>query len=291
MKRSIEAFLLPLWLAVCLSIGSITSCGGSGYMPEPASVQRNDLFFGYYLTFGNQVQETKDHVNLIHESGWFGADQTIASMRSHGKATMLSLSSECYASPTQPQPNVEERVTGTLLRLQQAGVLSQVVALYPIDEPDLHGLNDAQVTEVNAAVRKAAAKFPELANVKLAVIYTNKNLLPGFASYDWIGMDAYEMGADVLVSAQWKATLARLQPEQRLILVPGGGDPWRQNPEAFRRYAHRTPQVVLLMPFMWATRHDDPNVPDMPGIGTNGMAPTYRAVGLEITSPQPVLQP
>ncbi len=48
-------------------------------------------------------------------------------------------------------------------------------------------------------------------------------------------------------------------------------------PEAFRRYAHSTPQCVGIMPFMWGSRDDSGE--KNAGIKSNGMAPAYEALG------------
>jgi hypothetical protein len=268
----------PLYSAV-VALLLLVGCGGGDYMPPPAVALRSDLWFAYYLTFDNQAEETADHVTMVHESGWFGVDATIASMRAHGKPVMLDLSASVYQG-SKVQPDPYRRAAAEFQALKDAGVLHQVVALYPIDEPEIHGIDDAAVTWVNGEIRRAASAFPELAGVRLAVIYTSKNVLPGFDSYDWIGMDDYDMGAGLLVSHEWMAIMDRLQPHQGAFLVPGGGDPWRQDPEAFRRYAHSTPKVVGIMPFMWSPRRGQG---DAPGIGANGLASVYRAVGREIS--------
>lgn len=264
-----------------LAVAFLCACGGGGggdHMPPAPAALRTDLWYGYYLTFDNQAQETADHVTMVHEGGWFGVDATIASMKAHGKPVMLDLSVHVYPD-ARAHPDTHDRAKAVFQKLEAAGLLHQVVALYPIDEPEIHGgIDDAAVTWVNGEIRRAAAGFPQLAGVKLAVIYTSKGTLPGFASYDWVGMNDYGMGSGLLASAAWMAIMDRLQPHQGAFLVPGGGDPWRQDPEAFRRYAHAEPRVVGIMPFMWAARRGQG---DAPGIGTNGMAAAYRAVGLE----------
>jgi hypothetical protein len=241
---------------------------------EAPQVLRTDLWYGYYLTFDNQTEETKDHVNLVHEPGWFGAEQTIASMRSHGKPVMLDLHQTVYEGGS-PRADAQARAMALFDQLQVAGVLHQVVALYPIDEPQV---SDSTVEAVNAAIRRAASHYPQLSQVKLAVIYDERRQ-PGVSSYDWIGMTFYSQREGVLISDLWTSLAASLRPDQRTFLVPAGGDPFQQDPEAFRRYAHSTPQVIGVMPFMWAQQHPS----DRAGIGTNGMAPVYRALGLELT--------
>jgi hypothetical protein len=149
----------------------LASCGGGSqhvdYMPPAPQALRRDLFFGYYLTFNDQIRETGDHVNLVHESGWFGVDATAISMRAHGKPTMLDVSQEVYegGDHARPRADLEARLGATLDALKTAGVLSQVRALYPMDEPENMRLSDGAITATNARIRKVATKYPELAAV------------------------------------------------------------------------------------------------------------------------------
>ena len=256
-----------------------------GYMPPPPSVLRTDLWFGYFHTFDDQVAQTSDHVNIIFESGWFGAEATALSIRVHGKQTILCLSNECYdyaEGAMVARPDAYDRVTATFNKLASEGVLSKVVALYPIDEPDVSGKSDADILSLCLMVRSAAAHFPALDGVKLAVIYANKGTLPGISGFEWVGLDDYPLREGLLDSDEWSLMLSRLDADQRVMLVPGGADPFRQDPEAFRRYAHNNPKVIGILAYMWAQQYPG----ELAGIGTNGMADKYRSVGRELTKGQ-----
>jgi hypothetical protein len=280
-----NVWLPPLVALLIVVIGfaffSKSKATAGGYMPALPATLRTDLLFGYFHTFDSQATETADHVNVMFESGWFGAEATALSMRGHGKRTILCLSVECYDFDLGmvPRPDAWQRVISTLQTLEKAGVLHQVIGLYPIDEPDLSRQPDEAVRAMCALVRSAARGFPELAGVQLAVIYANRNTLPGIGAFDWVGLDDYPQREGLLASDLWINMLATLRPEQRVILVPGGADPFRQDPEAFRRYAHRNPQVVGILAFMWARQLPG----TLAGIGTNGLADKYRALGKELT--------
>ncbi len=268
----------------------LAGCGGGGtsqgsYVPPAVSVLRTDLLFGYYLTGPGQWQATKDHVNLMFEGQENGTAATAVSMKEHGQRTMLNLSGFCYDGVTfRPLPDADIRVRACLQTLKDAGVLQQVIALYPLDEPDQHGLSDAEVTAMCGVVRSVAGEFAELPNVKLAVIYTDQQRWPGFAAHDCVAIDPYDHGSDMFVAAPFLAMLARLAPHQNYFLVPAGGDPWQQDPEPYRRVAQADPRCVGILAFLYITRND--SNPPSAGIGTNGMLPAYRAVGLEFTQSQ-----
>jgi hypothetical protein len=280
----------------------LSGCGGGShaytfYMPAEPTALRTDLFFGYYLNQSKeQALETADHTNLVHEGlGYNGRtlEQVIDSMRAHGKATMLQLTDTvAYMNwpnyVPRPDADIEARASATFDALRDAGLLAQVVALYPIDEPEAQHLTDAQVTNTNAVIRRVMARYPELASAKLAVIYgTNRGFArgsPGFASYDWIGADDYDMGPGILTSPYWLDMMAALSPSQRVMLIPGGASPWRTDPEAFRRYAHNESRVVGILPFLW---HHPEAGHESEGIGDNGMAESYRALGRELAAKGP----
>jgi hypothetical protein len=276
MKR-IFHFLFLLFLTAC--------GGGSGgtYMPANTGQHRTDLFFGYYVTDGI-VPEVADHVNLIQEAGIIPLDQRIAEMKATGKPTMLGVEGEMYKAlnsdgsviGVKTDAEIDASLTVTFDALRAAGVLNQVVSLYPVDEPEVHGLDDRQVTNANTVAKRVMARYPELANTKIAVTYTSKQVLPGFATYDLIGMDDYGPGSDILVSTAWQEIMTKLTPKQRVFVVPGGASPWKQNPEAFIRYAQNTPQCVGILVFIW--RDWDGHT----GVVNNGMADTYRAAGRSI---------
>jgi len=65
------------------------------------------------------------------------------------------------------------------------------------------------------------------------------------------------------------------------MLIPGGADPWRQDPACFVAYAHANPQVVAIVGFLWNT------VGSMIGIRDNGMNETYSAAGRKLKGVTP----
>lgn len=282
MNHAIILLSLLLIVGAAFFVLSSRKEKGADFMPPLPAALRTDLWFGYFHTFDDQIAQTRDHVNIVFESGWSGAQATAASMRDHGQRTILNLSTECYdwANGAMLQrDDASDRIAATFSTLRTAGVLSQVVALYPIDEPDLTGKSDAGVLAMCATVRKAAAAFPELANVKIYVCYANKGTWPGISGADCVGMDDYPLGSGVLASPLFVKMLSLLRADQQHFVVPGGADPFRQDPEAFRRYAHNTPGCMGILAFMWAQQHPG----TLAGIGTNGMADKYRALGLELT--------
>lgn len=263
------------WLAALLILAA---CGGGGSSPAVGPVQqvptlRPDLLFGYYAG-AEYALEQQDHVNLYMTRPWgSGGVVWLAEVlgqlqvaRAGGARVLLGL-------PGAYEPNAETELVAAWKRIREAGFADTVVALYPIDEPDVAGKSDAEVTAVNAMLKRVFDK-------PLAVIYgcaTGRR--PGWASYDWLGCDDYGVGCDNATGGTLWAFASGLAPHQRLILVPGGADPWRQDPACFAFKAHTDPRVVLLMPFLWQDHAAD-------GVGrgirSNGLRKAYCEAGRAI---------
>jgi len=257
--------LLALLLAACGGGGGSGSTEGSTTIPP----SRPGLFYGYYGSCPTCLAGFQDHVNLLMTfPPWDGEQQSIDDMTRAALPTILG-------TPTDPVA-----LQSLLTDLRNANVLRYVVALYPLDEPNLTGWTNATILPVLAQQRAVAAKFVELANVKLAVIYGPGSTLPGIGpgGYDWVGFDDYNAG-DYAADGELDIFESQLLPTQRVMMVPGGADPWHTDPRPFYIRAQSDPQVLVILPFLWRDYSQGR------GIGNNGQAPVYRPYGLAISHP------
>jgi hypothetical protein len=271
---------------------------------SPPFALRAGQFFGYYGDCPSCVEETRAHTNVQWIAGWGGDGAQVPKIVERAKnaaplKTVIMLPGMYVNKRLNPLGLVAAR--GIFQGLRDAGVLQNVAALYPQDEPDLEGLDDATVIEANAAVRAVAGEFAELKNVPLAVIYSERGTLglaggphlrfasspttgffsnrqaglgtrPGISSYDWVGIDAYAMGSKILGKPYTKLQKL-LTNKQRLLLVPGGANPWREDPAPYFKRASKDPKVIGVVAFLWF----DNAAPDVGlGIRSNGLAPKYR---------------
>ena len=84
--------------------------------------------------------------------------------------------------------------------------------------------------------------------------------------------------------------LNQLRPDQKTIIVPGGGGmvpyyEWElQDPKQFVYFAEEHPEVAIVMPFIWFNTSE-------PGIHTNGMEPQYRNAGLSVVYAKNYIEP
>jgi hypothetical protein len=260
---------------------SLISCGGGGgdKLP-PTHIPRTDLNYCYYGSLSYQLAEVFEHTTCYMVTYWEG-EETLFAVASKAKSLGLDLILEL---PHAYLDNPETRIRGFFLRLQSLDLLSSVIAFYPIDEPDeniKNGDPTLVIREKNALIRRVMLEFPELANTKLGVIYASSNDFPGVETYDWVGFDDYDNGAEIFTNGQYQKLKDTLRPDQRIILVPGGASKWNQHPEAFKVKAQLDNQVILVMPFIWID-DADPKNGAFAGIRSNGLAPAYIEVGREI---------
>lgn len=261
----------------------LASCGGSGgrgpsvagvITPAPATL-RTDLLFGYYGQSSATALETEDHANLFWAPDFYGPLEQMAGLTQAKAAGLKAV----VAIPLclVPVAQGESEARTWLQRLHDAGLLGPVVAVSWCDEPNTAhggGWSDEDAAAMSAAVRSAMATFPEL-HAGLAVVYACRGDYPGAGSFDWIGCDDYDSGCGALTTFYPGLPL---KGAQRLMVLPGGADPWRQDPACFLSFAERDPRVVAIVPFIWQT------VPGNAGIRENGMRAIYCQAGRTVVA-------
>jgi hypothetical protein len=244
----------------------------------PAAPPRHDLLYGYFGISGNQIAETADHVNFIHTPDW--GDWTTPQSRAAITNRTISQLQEANARGIKQAVvgigylvfdggftyrGIEE-LRGLKEQLDALGLSQMVIGIYPVDEPDLHGLSSDTLC---ALVQDGRSIFPD---AKWWVIYSDHGT-PGIACYDYVGTDNYGRAAGVL------NLLPALSQSQRWILVPGGTDPFRNEIGPFRDRAYSDARVGAIMPFVWFDNFA--NEPHQ-GIRSNGLTTEYQQTGREI---------
>lgn len=269
---------------------ALAACGGGGGSkpppvnpPPPPSARTTPIAVGYFWTDGDQIARTYDHISFIFTPD--GGDWTAANYDTWRITTTILQMQEAKARGVDQawvacgflvfdkdyhaRPDGIARLLSFKAQLDALGLTSMVKVLYPVDEPEtIRTLDEGTLTSV---VRSIKAAWP---GPKLAVIYGGTSTYKGRAAYDLIGRDDYGAGADVL------NRLPPLDPGQQWIIVPGGADPWRQDPTPFVEFAKVHPQVFAIVPFIFVDGYGGTSYR---GIGNNGMLPAYRAAGCTAT--------
>lgn len=279
--------------AVLWTAAHLHGCGGGGNSAsgtiKPAPEVRRDLLVGYYGGTAATVLENGDHVNTHWATGWYGSGiwhldvaQEIAHASGAGvRNLVLALPHGLVWAP-----NAEAETRFQLVRLQQAGALDgwDTIMVYPADEPEIPAngsRSDAEVLAMLGWLRPLLAAFPALSRAPVGVIYScGSGATPGISGYDWIGCDDYDKGCRVNApSGAYDDLLKIMRPDQRLMVVAGGVDPWRQDPACFESRAHGDPRVAMLVSFIW---QDNAAEGLGAGIRSNGLRRLYCEAGRKV---------
>lgn len=258
----------------------LTACGGGGgdsssSQSAPPAPRRSGIDFGYYWTVPGQIATTAAHVTFVHivdggdwdsPAGREAIIQRQIEQMQEARARGIErvyLSTGFLTFTSKYEYRGANDLAAYRMRLDALDLTRMVVAVFPLDEPDMLGVADGPMT---VALNDARHLFP---SARVLVSYGDHGT-PGIAAADWIGHDAYELGAGVL------QRLPPIRADQSYVLFPGGGNPWRADPEPFVDFAFAHPNVVAVWAFMYAERDGNQ------GIGTNGMLTAYCNAGREI---------
>jgi len=259
-----------------------------------ASAFSREVFFGYFDSDDTSPAETADHVNMA----MIGADgpssardfisQRILKQMQLAKDSgtpyvCVALTHILYTFNGRKATYNTDPVTVPLLvaffdQMRDLNLTHMVKCFYPIDEPELYGVSVPLLYQANGAVRAVAVSYLHLANASLGVIYGDKRNYPAIENYDWVGFDNY--GAkEGIFNGLYQDLVSRLKPNQKTIIVPGGAQPWNQDPTRFVQQALTDTRVAWLTPFLWLSPYEGGRYK---GIKDNGMAPAYRNAGKQI---------
>lgn len=241
-----------------------------------------DLIYGYYGGCVTNVVEEAPHVNLYWATGWCSSSGTwFLDMAAELTAAKAAGIRNVVMAPWPNMvwgPSAQAEATFQFQRLASTGALQgfDTIMVYPQDEPDVAGYSDAEMSAAVAGLRAAMKTVPELVGATLGVIYNCRGLNhPGIAAFDWVGCDDY----DSRCAAAGATEGFGLTDAQRVMVVPGGADPWRQDPACFLTYAEAHPKVVAIVPFIWQTAAGHA------GIRENSLRSIYCQTGRTVIAP------
>lgn len=264
-----------LLLVILVIAVVVVACGGGNSSssntpaPTPTPVTRTDkVEHGYFGQFDGQNVDTVDHVSFAFSMDWGDWStpgiEPFVSLRiinelQDAKARGITKAIVAVGYLTW-NGNYETKGTDFLntfkTQLDALGLYDMIIALYPIDEPD-----QAPITEANleAGLTAIHQVFPDK---KLMVIYGDHGR-PAQQFYDYVGEDKYGHG---LITVP-------LLPNQRMVLVKGGADPYKEDPTDAVDYALTHPEVAVVVFFLYG------DYTGGKGIKNNGMLPIYRQQG------------
>lgn len=258
-------------------------------VPPPTTPCRTGLLFGYYGLQPGDAAQIADHVNYAHIGAWGDwTDRTamldsivalgLEAQRAGIKQLVFTLDF-CLFAQTNPRQLLPEATAVLYLqqffsRLIAEDLWRSVYAWYVIDEPNITqiGLSAAQIESACVLVRVAGNHTHPL-----WCIYGQSNgTYPAIQSFDVAGMDNY--GAPIFTDGEYDHLRAQCGNSMSTMIVPGGGSPWKEDPWPYYNKAQQDTKIRTIIAFKWFGSD---------GIGVNGMAPVYRAVGLKVKEMNP----
>jgi hypothetical protein len=248
----------------------------------PAEKRRDDLLYGYYGCADNQVAETKDHVNLLHESQFDGPEKCIQNILDAQMFTVLDVSTQVFFEG-HVKPTAEGELLAFLSVLSLRGALKYIEVIYPIDEPN-NTTNALDLSKAVSIIQRVAKSFPDLDGVLLGVCYAEDKPFICQELFDLVGFDAYGKKSSVL-TGKYQTFRNTLLPFQKTILFPGAA--YGQDPKPFVNWAETDPRVKILMPFLWLDERIDPKTGKgsvgAPGVRSGPLKQQYIDAGKYVT--------
>lgn len=224
-------------------------------IPEPSAL-RKDLLYGYYGTIGGQAYDTKGFVNLLWEAQFEGIEKATQNILIAETFTVLDVANQSmvrFASSGRNykfHTNAENNLRELFRFMSSKGALKYVKVITPMDEPNTNVLSQEDFQKSIDAVLKVAKEFPELADVKLGVIYAAKpQEYWCIEQFDFVGVDDYDSKSQIFFNGTYEGIKSRLKPGAKSIILPGGG--FGQDPQPFINFAHNNQEVGMLVPFTW----------------------------------------
>lgn len=239
-------------------------------MPAPAPTPvsaRPRIETGFFGVLGDQVNETSAFTSRLWVTQWSwggGLDAQLAEIGKAKKPTTLD-SDDCLFAPggTSLLPDARERLSALAAKLVASGADRYVDSLTPCDEPNL------KERDRSKAIAAAVALLREvLPGKRLRCIYSLAYPLCSPELFDDIGGDDYRAGDYMVVPGRevdgdlppprMDGFIAKMRPDQGLILVPGGSDLAYSSPTPQRWVEYAQAQAALgrrveICAFAWRT--------------------------------------
>lgn len=266
------------------------------FFSSQALSQADTKYFGYFAS--PPLAETSDHTNVVYiwasYSNRAQARSKIVSelnqARAMGLRAIVGVDSFLFrfsnggAGIYTHEPNAHALWAGLMDELVALGHVvpgdrdaGTVLAFYPVDEPELHGLKDINTsngriahTTLQYAV-SVVRSHPSSAHLPLAVIASKKygDVDRGLRLFDWLGLDHYDTSTQEYLS-RFSTFQNRFGSSYRYLIVPQASQGGMMQPYGayhlplpiYDRFMADS-RIIVLMPFLWS-HPDTTGVRDIP---------------------------
>lgn len=274
--------------ALCLLLAA---CGGGGGTPAastalPAKL-RTDAQFCYFAMNGLAANEASDHASCVWAADFYGPIEQLAALsyaKASGAKIILSLPA---CRPGLPLAQIEPEMRFYLQRIADAGLLQNIFAITPCDEPDDQGISDADMKAIITAVHAAMASFDATRAKPITMFYTcGGKTRPGIEYVELPGCDRYDHGCAVFAEAYGEfEALAAKEPDIHPWAIAGGADPWHEQPACWEAKVHSDARYAGLIVFLYQTVTDRGST--YTGVRDNGMRKVWCDVGMRFRTGNP----
>lgn len=267
-------------LLMILLVLILAGCGGGGksngdqHWTNPIPLPHQNIAkVGFFMGNPEDLDKYAGDVDYVFTNDWgnwdtyqFQLTQNALLELQHAKQLgvkegIVSMGFLVFDSKYQVKKDAILYLQNFKTQLEALGLDSMVKTFYVIDEPDLQ-IKKHNLTEVNliAGIHAIKYVFPD---IKLMVIYSNSGNFPAKDLFDFVGLDDYGAGDGALKE------LPVINANQAYVIVPGGANPWKQDPTPFVEFSKQH-DVAYIVAFLYSDYSNNK------GIGTNGMYPAYQ---------------
>lgn len=244
-----------LTLVSMLSISSLLSCGGKDNFSDVIialpPVLRSDLNYVYYLSTPGQTEKVKDHTNLVWHAQFYDNNLLEQELKGNNFDLVLDCAMQLFKrTDNSVSMTAREDLHLYFTDLSNRGLLQRVKYLTPMDEPNFFVKSEEDLRAALQILKEEAKKWTVLSDVKYICIYGSNNNFMALEEFDIVGIDDYPQKSEVLTVGSHAELMRALLPHQQVMVIPGAA--YGQDPAAFVAYAHSTPQVWGVVPFIWA---------------------------------------
>lgn len=251
----------------------------------PPGLQRTDLDFITYGTFGEQAAETKDWVTGSWQAMWEGLDKAIIDMNIVGKPAVVDMGQWLFSG----EKGSRVVADGSGLReafdkMRAANALQLIKTFVPWDEPNLDGHEEEEALLPQAIdfLKSVVAEYPELAGVDYGCTFTSIRPYKHLNLFQRVGFDHYSAKSSIFKpGGEYQKFIDQLDlTKQKTWLFPDASN--GQSTEQFLNFANTHLEVAGIIPFIYRQPHGDPAYPGF--VENPAFLAAYKALGTTIVN-------
>ena len=219
--------------------------------------KRTDLLVGPYGSYAGQIDRIAAFTNLHWYFNFHPLPLLIEELKRHLDHKLVFDMGARIFTPAEGgsvlSVNAEQSMRLAFDSMRAEGVLHRITYLVVHDEPQLSIRDEAELQKAVTLLKAVAATYSELAGVKYACIYLNKEPFWCLKEFDVVGVDCYKQKSESLTRGEHARLRKAIDKTwQKTMIIPGAS--YGHNPDPWLAYAQiNKDEVAMLVPFLWTT--------------------------------------